>query len=451
MRLLWTPVAILFSIGLVLGFFQNCTPAVPFGNTDYYSELVNSPVFPYEVGVDQVAYLSCSEQEDIFNDGTFFSFRVGAYEDLGLRINQDYRDSIEKVADGNVVSALMESSASAGKRIQLAIRTLDNLQLMYVDQENAEGIDGSDYNNFFPMMGDEGLTNLLWYMEPGDYIRYWAGAQFINDYRFEGDIQFMKSQIMENDLRSFLSGRGVIALSFAEEGKTTPLGPGSLADLQQQADSAGTNGSGSSANTDIRKNIFGMAMQPKFKQSLFRKRKPGTTGASPFDFIDVNPGSDMPPRILSSMTEIKIDERSSVANPRPWSCPSEMSFMIVLPQHAQSVVAVRNSSGVIQKDGSGNPITHTVTRCEMKSDPINPSAELKRIRQSLFAEDWYIDMERKCIVPKPDHVQEGSCYGLDSGTQKTHIINYDTYDTLGCGFGNVEGLCPHYASICFRQ
>ena len=136
MRRVWTSFIVLFSIAMVLGFFQNCTAAVPFGNEDYFQSLLNSPVFPYEVDVDQLAYMSCSEQVDIANDGTFFSFRIGAFDSKGIRISQEYRDSIEKVRDSAVPSALSDNQASSNSRIQFAARTLDNLQLMYVDNEN---------------------------------------------------------------------------------------------------------------------------------------------------------------------------------------------------------------------------------------------------------------------------------------------------------------------------
>lgn len=434
MRLLWTPLAILTSLGFGLLVFQNCTPAVPYGNTDYFSALVASPVFPYEAGFDQIAYLSCSEQEGIANDGTFFTFRVGAYDQLGLRINQSYRDSIKKVNDENVVQALQQSLNSSGTSLQLAIRTTDNLQLMYVDSDNGEeGADGFDYDNFFPTLGDEYLTNLLWYMNPQDYLRYYAGGQYIDQARFEGRLEFMKSQIMENDLRTFFGGRGVIALTFADSGKINPLGPGSVTELQRQHDSgeSGTNptfqGKVQAASTsNLAKDVYGFAVQPRFKQP------PGPTGGTA--------GPDMPPRVLSSVNEVIIDGRLSPLSVRPWSCPNTMQFKIVLPKDAQYPDP---------DDTTDTP--PMITRCAMLPDPINPSAELLKIRQSLYAEDWYIDVARRCIVPKNDHVVEGSCYGLNGQTRLTHIINYDTFHTDGCGFGNVNGLCPHYASVCVRQ
>lgn len=436
MRFLWTPITVIIASGILFGIFQNCTPAVPYGNTNYLSELVASKTFPYDIGFDQIAYMSCSEQDNITNDGTFFTFRVAAIEDLGLRVNQTFRDEIDKLTDEEVVSALRDSMTSSGTRIQLGIRSMDNLQLMYVDSENgASGIDGLDYNNFFPGMGNPDLSSLLWYMEPGDYLREWAGAQFTDEYRFSGQLSFMKSQNMEYRLRSFFNDSGVITVTFAESGKIQPLGPGSFVNLAPVLPNLGTptppttpegpnnklSAKSSGLSMNLAQNVFGMAIKPSFKQPL-----PNSGGS---------PGADMPPRILGSITEISIDDRSTQPDLRPWVCPANMYFKIVLPEHAN------------YKDGQGR----TVTVCAMNSDPINPSAALKRVRQSLYAEDWYVDMTRRCIVPKPGHTVQGSCYGINSSTQETHLVNYQNFATTGCGFGKPSGLCPHYASICYRQ
>jgi hypothetical protein len=410
-RRIRTPFIILAVIGLLLGFFQNCTPAVPFGNVDYYQQATSSPIFPYEVGVDQVAYMSCSEQEDIFNDGTFFTFRVGAYDSKGIRLTDEFRQSLRQIYPEDVPAVLSQSLSSARSNLQLAIRTMDNLQLMYVDQDNGEdGSNGFDFNNFFPNMGDEALNQILWSMEPGDYLRVFPSAQFSEQYRFTGELKFMKSQIMENDLRTFFGSRGILAVTFAEALEITPLGPGSFTNLQEEA---GLNFSNNTNN--LAANVYGAAIQPRFKQ-------PSLRGG--------NSGPDLPPRVLASVTDVPIDERVNINFERPWVCPENMQFMIVLPEHAT--------------DESGR------VRCRMEPDPINPNEDYRILRQSILGEDFYIDMVNRCVVPKPDHTVEGSCYGRNENTNLTFDINYDTYQ-VSCGFGDDSGLCPHFVSVCHRQ
>ncbi len=406
----WTPVYILIALGAILGFFQNCTSAVPFGDTDYYMSLVTSPEFPYEIRVDQVAYMSCSEQEDIPNDGTFFTFRVGAFRDgSGIRITEQYRDQIEKVDDEDVPYALQESDTIDNVRLQFGIRTVENLQLLYLAEDHgAEGLHGFDYFNFFPLLNDEALVNLLWYNKTGGFLRVYPNAQFIEDSRFAGELQFMQSQGMEYNLRNFLHDKGLLAVTFAESDKINPLGPGNFV----------TDSSQGTGSTNLQKNVFGVGLKPRFKQPS----------------IVANPGFDMPPRVLSEIQEVRIDGRLQAGNLRPWTCPSSFQFTIVMPEHAEFTVD-----------------DVTVTRCRRQPDPVNPSPELQIIRQSLYGTDWYVDMENRCIVPKDSNIAEGSCYGRDSNTQQTHEVNYDSFAVDGCGFFNDKGLCPHYASICIRQ
>ncbi len=424
MRFLWIRLTILFSVGLVLGLFQNCTSSVPFGQTNYYSGLVESSVFPYEVGFDQVVYMSCSEQENVQSDGgTLFTFRIGAYRNMGIRITEKYRDSIEKLTDENIISALQESLISSGTRLQFAIRSMDDLQAMYSSGTNgSESLEGVDYYNFFSQMGSEDLSRLLWFVEPGEYLRNYVSGRHAKEYRFEGQLSFMASQVMERGLRNFFGNRGVIALTFAQYGENNPLGPGSFVNLQREI------GNDISDNPDINnihQKVFGMAIQPRFKQ-------PSLSNGG-------NPGPDMPPRVMASITEYLIDSRRTVSDMRPWECPQDMQFMIVLPDYASYQPL----------DDEGNPIGGEVIRCATLPDPIYPGPRLQIIRQSLFSEEWYVDLERGCVVPKGTVVQ-GTCYGVNSNTQRTHRINYDTFSE-DCGFQSEGGLCPHYASICFRQ
>ncbi len=443
-RRIRAPLIIFIGIGVILGFFQNCTPAVPFGTTDHFQSLLNSTEFPYEVNIDQVAYMSCNEQEDIFNDGAFFTFRFGSFRTHGIRITPEYRNHIEKVDEEDIPYALQESVASKGLRLQGAIRTMDNLQLMYVDNNNGtEGQPGYDYSNFFPAMGDPILSQSLWYMNSELYLRNYVAARFPDEYRFEGELQFMKSQLMEFDLRNFFGSRGIIAVTFAKEGEITPVGPGSIQYLEgvgdQMVTPSGVNGSGkadvrSAANNNIAANVFGAAIKPSFKQP------PKIVVPDDIDdpIIEQDPGADMPSRILSSIQDIIIDER---LNNRPlagWDCPKELSFMIVLPEDA------------IYQDEDSN----TVVRCQMNPDPLNPTAEEKKLfdiaRQSIYAEDYYIDLRNRCVVPKPGVVREGSCYGINDNTSMTRPVAYDDYES-GCGFGIGQKVCPHYVSVCYRK
>ena len=427
----WVPTALILSLGVVLGFFQNCTSSVPFGTVDYYSKLTSSTTFPYEVGFDQVAYISCSEQEDVYgNSGgnPFFTFRVGAYRSQGLRISSQYRDQVEKVNDENVVNALQESPNSSATQIQLSIRTSKNLQSIYANKDHGEGKEGSDYSHFFPTMGEPDLSHILWFMKPGEYLRNYMGGRDIDQYRFEGELKFMSSEKMERDLRFGFSDELVLTLGFAKVGDANDLlGPGSF--LASQDPESGERTPSQDGINDLHQNVFGMAVRPRFKQPTIWQ------GDDPRG----SPGRYMPPRVLASIREYAVDGRKKPADIKTWQCPKEMQFMIVLPEDAVRV------------------------GCRTKPDDAEPDDELRIIRQSLYSEDWWIDKKNHCIVPKGG-LLEGSCYGRDEHTKKTHKINYRGFINKGfskkCGFpyqyqedlyDRQIGLCPHYASICLRD
>lgn len=453
MRNKWTPLIVFLFLAGVLSFYQNCTTQVPFGNEDYFQSLKNSSVYPYEVYVDQMAYMSCSEQENVFNDGTFFTFKLGAFDSGGLKITPEYRDSIEKVDNDLVPSALQTSSMSSGHELQFAVRTVDNLQSLYRDSQNGEeGMEGLDFDNFFPPMGRVDLTEILWYSRPNDYVRTYAAAQTVDEYRFEGSVEFMASEAMERGLRNFINDKGILAVTFAKAGENKPLGLGSLPDLADVSGLTGgtppatdtgdvgaasvnpsSSGFRTASDTNIARNVFGVGVQPRFRQPdrvVFADNNDLTT------VVEESPGTSMPARALASVSDVIIDDRMATRTFRPWVCPERFNFMIVLPGDAE----------YLDEDGNFKQ------RCRTNPDPSSQTDDLRIVRQSIYAEDFYVDLRNRCVVPKTGVISIGSCYGKNS-REVTHAINYDTFHTEGCGFdklGDGGGLCPHYVSVCFR-
>ena len=396
LRYNFKPLLILISAILTVAFFQNCASEVPFGSTDVFSALTSTNKFPFEAELDQLAYMSCSEQEDVVQDfQTFFSFRAGAYTQGGVRVTEDFRKFAAGTTGESVANSLQNNTISSDTVMQFAIRAGDNYQLTYLNEESgSEGESGIDYANIFAPLGDENLTKYLWDRPLGQYINVWPGAQFTSQYRFEGTLHFSDSEIIARELRSFLSNNGILALTFSQQETIAPRGPGYMAN---------------DPNLSVR-DVYGTGLKLRFKQPLSRTNQ--------------QPHSSMPSRVLSTVNEVMIDARRSDNVPATWACPVEYSFMIVLPEHAED------------------------QNCPMEQDPVNPSPALNIIRQSLFSEDWHVNLAQRCVVPKPDRVEAGSCYGKNSQTQETRNINYDL--TTSCGLTDLNGLCPHYVSICFK-
>ena len=424
----FTKPLILFSVAVFVALsFQNCSSEAPFGVRDSFSLLTESSRaedFPYEASFDQVAYMSCSEQEDVFNDfQTFFTFRFGAYRNAGLRITDQFLENTHRMSNRDRANILMQHQLSQGSRLQFALRAGENYQLAFINEDSPnDGSDGVDYSNVFTSIGDEVLSSYVVNQPLGQWMNYFPAALLEKDYRFEGSVYFNSSETLQNEMRSFLSNRGILALTFSTEATINPRGPGSAAEFTND---------GTVDPRTLARDVFGAGARVTFKQP------------SPVNHIKDNNGNaittratqNMPPRLLASVEDFAIDGRYRNQPRKVWNCGSEMAFMIVLPEHATYTV-------------TQNGVTTTRTRCRMDPDPLVPDERLKMIRNSLYAEDWFVDLNNRCVVPKPDRVNAGSCYGKDSNNLNTVAINYDFSQPCGFTTGNV---CPHFVSICTRE
>ena len=131
-------------------------------------------------------------------------------------------------------------------------------------------------------------------------------------------------------------------------------------------------------------------------------------------------------RVINSIQEVDLLKRSaSEADIRPWSCPTENSFIVVRSED----------------------ITAAKVNCARTLDPLTPTekdrASLTALRRVLRVEDWWIDLERRCIIPKST---DANCYGTMPTTTTPPTVKYDGGDCTANGF-----LCPHYVSVCVRQ
>ena len=338
----------------------------------------------------------------------FFTFRVSAKTGAGLRLSPQFRQEVPRLNEERVVLALRQNFLSAGSQVQLAARSRRDYRKFYRNSQNNSGLEGVDYDNLLVPMGDPGLSRFLWQLPPNEYIQVWPGAEFQEELRVHGSLDFTASEELARGLRKFLNQEGALTLTFSEIPGTFPKGPFDPSAMGLQ-----------DSSTPFRE-AYGMGIQVSFKQ-------PRALGS---------PGLDMPQRVLSQVREIPMDPRGS--DPKPWSCPAHLQFKIVHPNHAQFTESV-------------NGTDTTKTRCAKEEDPKVLSEGLRIIRTSLPSSEWYVDMVRQCVVPKDGVWVEGSCYGINSNTDQTREVRYEKFST-GCGpEENKPGLCPHYVSFCERS
>jgi len=126
--------------------------------------------------------------------------------------------------------------------------------------------------------------------------------------------------------------------------------------------------------------------------------------------------TQFPTVALGSVNEVNLLNSSDRTGMGTWACPTSLQFRIVRSQD----------------------LTVAGANCRTVPDPANPTFEQGIARNSLRYEDWFIDFDNRCIVPKK---AGNGCYGtIDQ-------VKYAMGDTCTPG---VSPACVAYASVCYR-
>jgi hypothetical protein len=202
----------------------------------------------------------------------------------------------------------------------------------------------------------------------------------------------------ENSVRSELGGQtSILALTFTQNDQVASA-------VATQARSPADNLSSTDPDatpipgTASSKSVYGRGYRIAFRKPEF------TTFAS------------YPENALASVTEMSLLSASDNSGNGTWTCPTGMQFRVVRAEDVAKPEA----------------------NCQRTPDPAVLSPELALVRNSLRVEDWYIDMTRKCIIPKKSG---GACYG----SFQTVVYNAGS----ACNPA-ADSVCMAVASICYR-
>lgn len=369
----------------------------------------------YEVKIDQIAYMSCSEQKNVINEQKmFFTFRAGAYgENAGLRINPTFLQRYKNIKKNDLMDKLMEDTVFAGSQIQFSIRKQTDLSQMFIGGSSSEGVEGIDYDFTFGLLGSEELSASLITTNStfSGWLNYFAAAGVNFDAYLEGSLTFNESENIAGQVRNFFeNGGGMLTTVFGNLDKPTNIRIPNYSfddDPENDDEIAPSN------------EAIGVGLKLTFKQPNALNWTPHT---------NPSPYTGMPKRVLATVTEVNL------ASPRVssgvWTCPNSLQLRIVY-------------------NAASHMLIGGVHVCDYVEDPDPMSDELKTIRKSLPASDWYVDLAHRCVIPR--RVGIGSCYGIDSGVGTTRQVNYDF--TTACNpdvVNNAAAVCPHFVSICVK-
>lgn len=407
-------VFIMLSFSVVV-LFQNCGVEVPESMFD--QSLGSNEI--YKLQVNQLAYMSCAEQSNVANEpNVLFTFRAGAYGTTGgLRLTDDFVTLNRLKSDVSVRNTLEEDVVTGGSQVQFALRKQGDLSQMYVNGTGStDGVDGYDYDFTFGTLGSEEMTAALLTTnsERNGWLNYWAAGGVTADAYFEGSVIFNDSEENAQRVRTFLTtGGGILSSLLA-----SPSEPATVVTPNYSYDDDKDND-----DNTVPGNVgMGVGLKISFKQPTLSTWGYDDPGSSVY--------SAVPKRVLASVTEYNL--ASPTAATGNWTCPANLQFRIV--DHAD--INLNDASGV-------------GTLCSEAADPAVLSADLQRVRNSLPASDWYVDMTRKCVVPKRYAV--GTCYGIKANTNIRRAVNYNF--TTACNPAVVDSVnvCSHFISICYKN
>jgi hypothetical protein len=396
-RQLAATVTALAVIGTSVALFQNCTQAANTGQNSA-SSLAAQMGFAYAGSFDQIAYMSCTNfTAGNYDPSAYFTIRAGAYRTGGIGLTQAFYTATTDMNPADQAAALALSPLNANTTLQAAVRNASQIQSVFYDSSLSAATEGTDYANFFGVVGDADVTTILMDNAPNlTRVLPPSTGLDLGANRFEATLMFGFSATLESMLRAGLGGFNtptLFTLTYANNTGATGSSP-------TQADSPGdpNSATGYTGDPNVQARFaYGTGLQLSFQV-------PTVAGIS----------SAYGAVALKSVEEIDLQAGGPISNQPAWQCPTSFQFQI----------------------------WRANTGCPQHADPEPLSSDLQAIRLSLRVEDWYIDMPSQCIVskkPGPD------CYGSAASVGPT---NSATCGTSVAGAAAVP--CTAFASICAR-
>lgn len=361
--------------------YQNCSQAPDSVSTSKSSYVSGLP-FAYASKIDTIAYMSCSEIKQPVEPRAYFSYRLGAYNNTtgGVTLTDEFRSSTQYYSTTQRAQALASSDLNTGARLNLSVRSRSNMQSILSTGKLRAGF---EIDSFLPPLDSPDISGPLSGVAAGRMMNYFPGAA---DKRLvEASLRFFEFENVSRDTRSNLEGSGLPAYL--------------VAGYSASADELDTNLRSPTTNVaQAYGTAFGLSFGLPAGYSSTERRVLGA-GAG--------------------VTEIDLTTGSQVS--ASWDCSASYQFMVVRPEDKVAGLAA----------------------CDAGPDIATAAQQpaLNAIRRVLRVEDWYVDMNRACVMPK----RTGDyCYGQ---LQAGQAVNY----ARGACTTSTTTLCPHFVSVCIRH
>jgi hypothetical protein len=402
----------LFAAFLAVTFtFQNCSaPLQEEGAADDASttggsggSFASTINFAFDTQIDQVAYMSCHQTGTTFDKSTYFTFRIGGYgATAGTGITQTFLNQTNGMQPAIKKTMLTTSPANSGARPVLSIRRPTMAQQPYVMSGSTPNYQ-LDHSYMLGVLTDEMFASKF-IATPAERIKYLRDGVNVEGLRLEGSLYLNNGYSgLEKVRTELINNNALIAINYSVPGN----------DLQSVRAPA----TYFTGTADRNNSVYGSGLRVSFKQA---------------------PSSDVnsPSWLLSQVDLVSMELAANGSRSESFNylnCDPALAFKIIDPRDAAT------------------------QGCAMKADNPSTTAEtnlLRRARLTLRVEDWYIDLAKKCIVPKKTSNAVSGCYGQPEkafNDPSRVLIEYDvTKPCLPSPSTTANKACPAFASICYR-
>lgn len=383
----------IFSLVLI---FQNCAEPLELSETDQSTFSDNLP-FAYDVKMDTFAYMSCNTESTAFEPRSIFTFRVGAYEEgAGLKLTDEFLKSTKNYTAQARKEALYRSPTNSSAILQLAVRNSSvDYQQILLNSSGAVQL-GKDIENYLnsATLDSPGVSANLLALEENKRIRYFTGTPGLDGRFLEQSLRF--NQVLKSVTDKMQGSTGSrVTVAYTQD--NNPLnyfvrGPD---------------------KNNLARSVFGVEYRPTFAPPI---------RLSDRNFIATAKDRN---RILQSLGVVKIAQKNTTPETM-WSCPPEYRYVIIRPEDARA-----------------NPNLCPLANWTFDNPPTGREKELEILRRVVRIEDYYVNMSKRCIVPKDT---ANNCYPTDNESYTFNI----QYNGTSCNDNPETGVyeCPNFVSVC---
>ncbi|NQZ00876.1 MAG: hypothetical protein HRT45_09430 [Bdellovibrionales bacterium] len=423
-------------VGLVS--FQNCSDPLELAEEDA-STFSDKLPFAYDVKMDTFSYMSCADMTQTnYDRRALHTFHLGAYEPTsGVRLTQEFLDATGNFRPEARAEALSRSPTNTGAILQFAVRNteVNHQQILLNDPNGRLVVVGEDIGNFLggAPLSAPGVASALVKEEvermeaeqAGDlnatlpYINYFKGSPGFDGRLMETKLRF------PNTLKSITDQfyRSVnLSLTFTPENNVLSYFARSP-NPENQA-----------------REVYGYKYIPTFNGL---KRKHGANEQGSFSGNIQPSGSSIQNRTIVALREVNLLTNEG----KSWFCEPDLRLVMIDPFDSRFFDAtVGNEPCTISAAAGGVD--------DMGSIPsARDRKRLEIIRRVLRVEDFYVNIQENCVVPKDS---KNSCYPkADADGNLTVDIKYGIGSSppYYCNDNPSEGIyeCANYVSICTRD